>query len=121
TKTNFAWSFITFAGTQAKSLLKLGNSQAMSSTIDDFFNITDNGNTPYLPALNETSAIINGDTSRTADTKYVVVFFSDGMPNPTVAVQTLTQNVTNIINLVPGRVSFNTVYYGQYNADAAGR
>ncbi len=127
TRSNFNWGFITFAASSAQSLIGsaafpvFGSSSSMNTAINIFIGINDDGATPYLPALSLAKKAISDDTARPANSKYIVVFLSDGRPNPDVSVTTLKSEVASLISLVPGKVSFNTVYYGQYDANAANR
>lgn len=131
-KTNFAWSFATFAGsvnTPANILISNANAQAMQSAIVTFNSMSDGGETPYVSALNAAQQIISGDTARAPNSKYIVVFLSDGMPNPAVDDATLNSKVSAIVGAAAstgagvnaGQVSFNTVYYGDANQAAHDR
>jgi Mg-chelatase subunit ChlD len=122
-KSNFAWSLITFSNSSADTRLALtnGNASAMRSTIDDFMNLRDNGDTPYVAALEEARQAIVDDKNRSANTKYIVVFLSDGLPNPQVSDSTLNSRVQAIKDASPGAVSVNTIYYGDEDAAASER
>lgn len=124
-KTNFNWGFLHFSGSTANALISnpyfTNNTVVVQGAINTFFNINDTGNTPYMAALNLAQTAINSDTNRTAQTKWVVVFLSDGMPNPDVAKTTLADKVSTIVGLIPGQITFNTVYYGPSNATAIDR
>lgn len=120
-KGNFAWTFITFSGSAATTLTSNSNSTGMQSAINLFLNDTDDGNTPYVAALDAAKNAIDADSGRTSGTKYIVVFLSDGLPNPTVSDSTLNSKVGAIVNAAPGQVSFNAVYYGPADAQASGR
>jgi hypothetical protein len=48
-----------------------------------------------------------------------VVFMSDGQPTDS-NTTALTSEVQSIVNLLPGKITFNTVYYGNNDAMAAG-
>lgn len=121
TKPNFSWSFSTFAGSMANVLLQMGNSMSMGNAITTFRAMNDAGETPYIAALNAARDNINADFARTADTRYMVVFLSDGMPNPAVADATLSAKVQEVVGTVAGRVSFNSIYYGSSDQTAANR
>ncbi len=110
---SYAWSLITFGETTAKTLLPLSDLAAdMLAAINQFMAITDTGNTPYMAALDATQAVISSDSnSATANTKYVVVFISDGLPNPSVTVATLQSKIAAISGL-HNSTTFNAVYYG---------
>lgn len=112
-KSNFSWGLITFKGTTASTLLANAASVLVPSALQTFRSINDTGNTPYVAALQRVAAEISGDSSRTNDTNYVVVFLSDGLPNPSVSDATLAARVGDVINTVPGHVSFNSIYYGK--------
>ncbi|MGE4132995.1 MAG: VWA domain-containing protein [Bdellovibrionales bacterium] len=129
-KSNFRWAFNIFSGTTSSALIGLTSSQpafstnstAMQNAINLFYQTSDGGTTPYVAALDLAHKAINDDkASATADTKYIVVFISDGMPEPAVADNILLPKVQAMVNLVPGRTTFNTVYYGPANADASSR
>ncbi len=122
-KTNFSWGFTTFANTSANTLIANANAAAMQGAITAFNGMNDQGNTPYVAALDAAEATISSDTGRLPNTKYIVVFLSDGMPNPSVSDMILNQKVTAIKNAAGagGQVSFNTVYYGDSNQDAHDR
>lgn len=128
-KINFNWAFNVFSGTTSNALIGAASSQpaftaqatVMQNAITNFRGIVDGGTTPYIAALDLAYTAIANDTNRTAQTKWVVVFISDGLPNPDVPVSTLTAKVSTIVNLIPGQVTFNTVYYGPTDATAAGR
>lgn len=129
--TNFSWGFETFQGTTATALINSGtpnspifsNAAAMQSAITVFKSMPDTGNTPYMAALNmATSAISNDPDSKSATPpQYIVVFMSDGQPNGTgdTTINILNQ-IHTIVNLLPGRISFNAVYYGPADATASG-
>ncbi len=122
-KTNFSWDMTVFSDSTSSPLIAgfTTNTATMQGAINNFLAITDNGNTPYVAALDLAYQHIANDTLRTPQTKWVVVFLSDGLPNPEVALSTLQAKVSTIVGLVPGQVSFNTVYYGTADATAAGR
>ncbi len=123
-KSNFSWTFITFANSSANTLIANANSAAMQGAINNFNGINDNGNTPYVAALDKTEESIVNDSARPVGVKYIVVFFSDGMPNPSVNNSVLSAGVTDIkkaSGLANDPVSFNTVYYGQNNQGAHDR
>ncbi len=120
-KSNFGWSFSTFAASNATVLLAMGNAAQMGNAIQTFRNMGDAGETPYIAALNAAKANIAGDTNRAAGTKYMVIFLSDGLPNPVVSDANLQSKVMEVVNTVAGAVSFNTVYYGNVNQTASDR
>lgn len=113
-KTNFSWAMNIFSGSTSSPLISgfTTNSSTMQQAINNFFNVTDTGQTPYMAALNLGQQFLTNDSNRTAQTKWVVVFLSDGMPNPAVDQSTLNSKVAQIVGQIPGQVSFNTVYYG---------
>lgn len=120
-KSNFGWSFSTFAGSSANVLLQMGNAASMANAITTFRAMSDAGYTPYIAAMDAAKANILSDSARTADTRYMVVFLSDGLPNPAVADAQLSSKVQEVINTVAGRVSFNTIYYGNPDQVASDR
>ncbi len=120
-KTNFEWSMITFAEDKAPVQLKMGDAIAMKQMITDFMSIPDYGNTPYALALRSTTDLITGHTTRLANTKYIVLFMSDGKPNPAIADADLESSVKDVVGALPGEVTLNTLYYGPTDAEASGR
>lgn len=120
-KSNFGWSFTTFASTTANVLLTMGNATQMSNAIASFRAMLDSGETPYVAALNAAKANIQADSGRAAGTKYMVIFLSDGLPNPLVSDSTLTSKVSEILAVLPGAISFNSIYYGVVDPTASGR
>lgn len=125
TKANFSWGMISFSNDKATSLVAgnlSNNASDMQAAINKFFTITDNGDTPYAVALTSGINVLTADAkTKTASTKYIVVFLSDGLPNPALSDTQLTTAVQNVMNVAPGQVSFSTVYYGPKDPTAAGR
>lgn len=127
--TNYSWGFITFAGSTARSLIGgnpdwavfTNSGPVMQASINAFYNVLDDDLTPYQAALGMSAQAINADTAAAANTKYIVVFMSDGMPDPDVSDTILKASVQAINNLHPGRVSFNTIYYGVDDPEASAR
>lgn len=129
-KSGFSWGMIGFAGSSAYPYISannsgvtptFGNANAMISAITAFLSVSDGGYTPYQAALDMALQAIIGDNSAPTGTKYIVVFLSDGQPNPNVADSILAQDVQNIVSSKPGLVTFNTIYYGPGDATASGR
>lgn len=120
-RSNFNWSLMTFASGSARKLVSYGTSSDMSEGLQRFSGVVDNGNTPYLSALMMLRDEIAADPEPTENTKYVVVFLSDGVPNPEISDSNLRGAVRSVVNVAEGRVSFNTVYYGSMNSAAATR
>lgn len=128
-KTNFHYGFTYFSGSTSSALIgydlntpAFANSSAvLQSAIDTFKTIPDSGETPYIPALDLGIKALQLDNNRTTQTKWVVVFLSDGMPNPDVPDATLAAKVQNFVGQIPGQVTFNAIYYGSNDAVAANR
>lgn len=127
-RSNFAWSFLTFNFDSSKSLIgpelspRFSTSRAeMATAINIFYGLKDDNGTPYQAALDRIYQTIANDSGYTADAKYVVVFISDGIPDPAISSTALTNMITQIRGLAPGQVSFNTIYYGTSNFDATSR
>ena len=127
-KPNFHWGFITFSGVSAQSLIADGftpifsvNPLAMQNALNVFATIQDNGGTPYRAALGRVLQTLQSDSQASPDTKYVVVFLSDGIPDPAVSDSELVEDIMSRMNAKPNRVSFNTVYYGAANPQASSR
>lgn len=120
-KPNFSWGFVTFSYSSATSYIGdtwsnpsmfSKTSADMQKALDSFLNATDEGDTPYNAAIRKAADAIETDSSKTPDTKYIVVFLSDGLPSPAVANSTITSDISQLMAKAPGRVSFNTIYYG---------
>lgn len=120
-KLNFFWTLISFAGDSASTLTANSNASDMAAAIQALINTNDAGATPYMPALNSALDAIKNDSSTDPLKKYVVVIWSDGLPNPAVSDEDLSNKVTEIVSTHPGRVSLNTVYYGPADPAASGR
>lgn len=127
---NFFWGFITFHNTSAQALINNGNANsaiysnapAMQSAITAFESITDSGGTPYMSALNLATTAISTDSDLNNANKpqYITVFLSDGQPDGAGDTTTnILNQVQTLVNLAPGRITFNTVYYGPVNATAS--
>src|ERR1035437_3501351 len=114
-RSNFAWAFEDFQGTGANALITnagmpvFSNALAMQSAITTFKTINDAGGTPYMSALNmATQSIANDpDLNSAANPQYIVVFMSDGQPDPTDQPQAIINQVGAIVALHPGKVTFN--------------
>lgn len=128
TKANFAWGFSTFANTSATAVIKVGTSPTISTNASDMqaainaFNaVQDNGNTPYQAAIQMAKQTILNDPAKSASSKYMIVFMSDGLPNPDRSDSALANDVTDALSAAPGQVSFNTIYYGTRDNTAGNR
>lgn len=128
-KPSFNWGFVSFAGVSASPFIMNAYAQPafsaqsadMQSAISMFQSRNDSGNTPYQAALDSVIQAINNDSASPASTKYIVVFLSDGLPNPDIADSTLKNDVNAILATRPGQVTFNTVYYGPGDKTASER
>jgi Mg-chelatase subunit ChlD len=120
-KSNFFWNFITFADSSADAMIENANASSMQTTIDSFMAMDDSGSTPYAAALDKAKLVITDDSARAANTKYIVVFLSDGFPNPAISDSDINSKIQSVLNVVPGSISLNTIYYGQEDADASAR
>lgn len=120
---NFSWGFVVFQDSSAYSLISTGFSNQpadMQNAIRAFYNISDGGGTPYRPALARARQMIQNDGSG-EDTKYIVVFISDGLPDPAVSNSTLRSDIQALLAARPGKVSLSAIYYGHINDQAAER
>lgn len=128
-KTNFSWAINVFNGSSSSALIGYSSSQPaftknpsiMQQAITNFFGTADVGETPYMAALDLAKAALTGDSDRTAQTKWVIVFLSDGRPNPDVDQATLNAKVNEIRAVIPNQVTFNTVFYGNFDSTAVSR
>lgn len=132
-KPNFSWGFIGFQGTTAMAFINSGTitsakfasaASSMDTALGMFDSLIDDDKTPYRAAIQMAKNAINLDAS-SSDTKYIVVFLSDGLPtdyaNSSSGDSQLASDVQALVNIRPGKISFNTVYYGEVDADASGR
>jgi hypothetical protein len=128
-RSNFNWAFETFQGSSANALISNGmgastfsNADAMQNAIATFKTEADSGGTPYMAALNLATQTIANDPDLNAGTEpqYIVVFMSDGQPDAGDAASTILNQVNTIVGMRPGKITFNTVYYGTGDATAAG-
>lgn len=136
-KANFHWGFSTFSGNSARALIGTpigttavlnptvsANPSDMQNAITTFNTVNDNGSTPYREAIAQAKATIMNDNPSSpanATTKYMIVFMSDGLPNPDRSETELAGYVTDALSAAPGKVSFNTIYYGTLDNDAGNR
>lgn len=126
-RANFSWGFLTFSEYTASSLIGssanpvFANSLQMQNAINIFYSIVDSGLTPYRAALNLARTAISSDTASTTSTKYIIVFLSDGLPDPEVSDSILHSDLLSIVNLKPGQVTFNAIYYGTPDNQASAR
>lgn len=136
-KLNFSWGFNVFNNNDSRALIGAGGAQnppisgsgsfsntasVMQSAITNFGSLPDTGSTPYLPALQLARNMISADPDLAVNnTKYIVVFISDGLPNPSVSDDVLSATVQDIVSLASNRVSVNTIYYGPANIQASQR
>lgn len=116
-KPNFDWTVVSFSGESATLRVGSGGTGEMKDVMDWFMAYDDKGGTPYVPALEKVHDFIKNDSSKTSDTKYLVLFLSDGKPDPEVADDVLQDSINSIVSISPGNISFNTVYYGPHNQE----
>lgn len=139
TKPNFHWGFSTFAGSSATALIGVpqgtlanspksptisSNPSDMQAAINAFNGVQDNGNTPYQQAVAQAKQTIlndNPNSAANANAKYMIVFMSDGRPNPDRTDAQLQGYVQDALSAAPGKVSFNSIYYGSQDNDAGNR
>ena len=129
-KSNFDWSFEVFNGTTATPMITnsggspiFSTASAMQSALNNFMTMTDTDNTPYLAALQTATTTIANDPDLHSNNnpQYIVVFMSDGQPDGTGdTASAITAQISSIVALHPGKITFNTVYYGTGDATAAG-
>jgi hypothetical protein len=126
TKNNFFFGLVTFQDTSAKAQLRspagdgyFSNVQSEVQTgITNFQNNADANNTPYKAALTMAKAMIQQDLKDNAsqDAFYSIVMVSDGMPSDYKTANDVIPDVAAITDLAPGRITVNSVFY--YNTDA---
>src|SRR5690606_34227754 len=84
----------------------------MQDMLNWFMGNKDTGGTPYKAALDKVEDVILALQNIDDTTKYIVVFLSDGRPDPIIQDSALKAEIRQVTDLHAGRVSFNTVYYG---------
>lgn len=144
-KTNFSYQMISFQGDSALTYIANSNDVPVFSHVNDMKSaleyfmtkVTDYGKTPYRAALNNTREVISGGGPDAPNTRYAVVFLTDGMPtdvvkyvnDPTgyslvnydenkkmyavVDEQGLLNDVYATVNVKPNITSLSTVFYGR--------
>jgi hypothetical protein len=127
-RSNFQWGFEVFNGTTSTPLIKAASGMPefsdgadMQAGINTFEGMLDTDNTPYMAGLTTayTTILNDPDLHSANNPQYLVVFMSDGQPTDS-NTTALTSEVQSIVNLLPGKITFNTVYYGNNDAMAAG-
>ena len=125
---NFTWALEVFQGTTASALtggtnLGFTNALGMQSAITNFESLPDAGDTPYVAALDMARAAIAGDADLNSvkNPQYIIVFMSDGQPDGAGDTPgTILGEIAAIEALSPGKISFNSVYYGNGDLTPAG-
>lgn len=126
-KPNFDWGFLYFKDSSAKALIGTDSNptfstpSVMQTAITKFYDTKDSGGTPYQAAFELAKKTIQNDSNVSNSPKWIVVFISDGLPNPTMNDAQLKAGVSSVTGLRPGQVTFNTIYYGPKNDSASGR
>lgn len=123
-RSNFSWSLLHFQEGYSASLIAgnfSSNASQMENAINLFYSIQDRGSTPYVEAIRRIGQVIASDSSATSSTKYIVVFVSDGRPDPEVDFSVLMSEIQRVTGFAPGQITFNTIYYGPTNLDAVTR
>jgi hypothetical protein len=123
------WGLITFQDGGANPVI-LDATGTVGGFTNDMATITaaigslaagNNGATPYQAAIAATSAAITRDVAANPNERsmYVVVFISDGAPQPAVTDTVLETDIRALLAL--GDVTFNSVYYGPANQETSSR
>jgi hypothetical protein len=122
-KSNFYWALDYFQGSTATPLTSgfSSSSTVFQGAINSFMQVVDSGSTPYQAAMSLAESQISSDPDLNSASapKYVVVFMSDGQPTDygSNIVAAAEADVQTLMNIAPGRITFNTVFYGQPEAD----
>ncbi|MDZ4677091.1 MAG: hypothetical protein SGI74_06225 [Oligoflexia bacterium] len=133
---NIAWGYIAFAGSSATAFINDGNDQnptfvGVPNNIAAMNNALalqrgpDNDLTPYRAAIALTKkAIINDQALHPNEThNYVVFFVSDGRPTDYGAEgpagADAFSDVDDLVNTIPGKITFSTAYYGAFDPATA--
>lgn len=128
TKSNFSFQLGTFQGgsataliTQDKKTLFSNDSMMVNNAVTSFLNVKDNSGTPYQAVLNMAAAAIKYDIGNAAvpTSKYVIIMITDGMPSDdefnhsdeNTNIANLKNAVSQVVNVAPGYITFNTVLY----------
>ena len=126
-KGNFSWSFLTFQGNSAYTLIGNSASTAISSdqaamqgAIDTFRATTDEQGTPYKKALQLAKNVIAADPglNGSRSPQYAVVFVSDGFPTD-YGNDYMAADINALLGVASDRITLSTIYYGQVQDPAA--
>lgn len=127
-KSGFSWGLIAFSanitsyfGSNVEPAFARSGA-IFGSAIDHYSKIGTEGGTDYTSALAAARAAIAHDpdlNDQVLPPLYLVIFMSDGEPYP--ADQHVSAEVQSIMDVAPGRVSVNTVYFGQEVAENEAR
>ncbi|MCC6276474.1 MAG: VWA domain-containing protein [Oligoflexia bacterium] len=131
------WGFIEFSGDTATAYINEGgdgrkpifvgvpdNEAAMSQALQKLRG-PDGGSTPYKAALALTKKAIQDDVTKHPGeaSSYVIFFMSDGMPTDYgfegPAGPEAFRDVDELVNMLPGQITFSTAYYGPFDPEAA--
>lgn len=137
----------TYINSPLTSIPYFGTNSEMWDALNYFKNsVLDSGRTPYKAAIGASRYVISNSGVDTPDTRHVVIMITDGMPTDYVKIVSdpsgysivdyfsdtktysvvdeapILNDVSQLLNTSPGKVTFSTVFYGrngQYYTAAA--
>jgi hypothetical protein len=135
-KSGFQFQLGVFQGSSASALIVnsmtkktmfSGDSATVIAAANSFLTVKDTNSTPYQAVLNMAASAIEQDIADNGNmpSKYVIVMMTDGMPtdkdfstnNAADNIANLKAAVSQLANVAPGYITFNTVQY--YPADGS--
>lgn len=116
----------TVSDAQIHVVMPLGSGSGMITALNTFDHLSDEGGMPYLSAIDAVSTSLVNDPELNSATLpiYVVFFMSATHPSDYNVLNgdgPVMSAIQHLLALAPGRVSFNSVYYGTPNAAASAR
>ena len=138
-KSNFDWSFATFAQDTSTSYINNGDAQSplftndttrMQTALTSFMAVSDYGDTPYGQALSMAQRAIANDpdkdvVSATGKPNYFVILLTDGFPTDLYNTDgsfnnsLMVSEVNALLQASPGQVNLSTISYGTANDQVA--
>ena len=121
TKTNIQWGFTSFSNDTVTDFVGAGghgsftsDPNQMQNALNQFSNLQDQGDTPYVTALNSVANDIANDPDlhSKANPLYYVIFLSDGYPTDVGSPSDIQNTISQLLATDPKNVLLSTVFYG---------
>jgi hypothetical protein len=129
-KSNFQWGFMTFGDDTTVDYIGgygspsfTADPNVMQGALNEFMNTNDEGDTPYLLAIQAAQrAIANDrDNGTAANPQYFVVMLTDGYPTDITSAVQAAPYITSLLNTAHGASNLSTIFYGsQVDPSTAG-